>query len=87
MNRKRDPAAAGSLRFSIYGIALDYGKEDSYERNPGGVSFVFNHPFFDLFEGSKNLLSAVKSFFAALRRPGICRAAFLGSEGAYRLFS
>ena len=25
------------------------GKEDSYERNPGGVSFVFNNPFFSPF--------------------------------------
>ena len=49
MNRKRDPAAAGSLRFSIYGIALDCGKEDSYERNPGGVSFVFNEKISELF--------------------------------------
>ena len=49
MNRKRDPAAAGSLRFSIYGIALDYGKEDSYERNPGGVSFTSNKKKSELF--------------------------------------
>ena len=38
------------LRLSINQKISRDGKEDSYERNPGGVSFVLNHKFFELFE-------------------------------------
>ena len=34
---------------SIEAEALRDGKEDSYERNPGRVSFVFNQKFFCTF--------------------------------------
>ena len=34
------------LRLSTNPEIRENGKEDSYERNPGGVSFVFNQPFF-----------------------------------------
>jgi hypothetical protein len=39
------------------------GKEDSYERNPGRVLFVFNHKFLILFTGFKNLLGLAKRLF------------------------
>jgi hypothetical protein len=41
----------------------DNGKEDSYERNPGGVSFVFNLSFSELFSGSEKLDSLSKTCF------------------------
>ena len=34
------------LRVSKNAEKLFNGKEESYERNPGGVPFVFNHKFF-----------------------------------------
>ena len=37
------------------------GKEDSYERNPGGVSFVLNHKF-SVLESADNLPWRVKRF-------------------------
>jgi hypothetical protein len=37
------------LRLSKSRIAFAFGKEDSYERNPSGVSFVFNHRIFRTF--------------------------------------
>ena len=46
---------------------LDDGKEDSYERNPGRVSFVFNHKFFCAQTVQKNLQQLVeKNFFDKL---------------------
>ncbi|MEF2842647.1 MAG: hypothetical protein U0O47_09025, partial [Oscillospiraceae bacterium] len=37
------PGPAGPYRTPVL------GKEDSYERNPSGVSFVFNHHIFKTF--------------------------------------
>ena len=42
----------------------DNGKEDSYERNPGGVSFVLNLSFFELYKVRKNLFSLSKKLFS-----------------------
>ena len=42
------------------------GKEDSYERNPSGVSFVCNHRFFRTFQVLKNRTQLVKKFFDKL---------------------
>ena len=39
------PERAGR-RLQINPEILFNGKEDSYESNPGGVSFIFNHKFF-----------------------------------------
>ena len=39
------------------------GKEDSYERNPSGVSFVCNHRFFRTFQVLKNRTQLVKKDF------------------------
>ena len=39
------------------------GKEDSYERNPSGVSFVCNHRFFRTFHVLKNRTQLVKKAF------------------------
>ena len=38
------------LSLSKKGELLENGKEDSYERNPGGVSFVLNLSFSELFK-------------------------------------
>ena len=46
------------------GKAWDNGKEDSYERNPGGVSFVLNLIFFELYKVRKNLFSLSKKLFS-----------------------
>jgi hypothetical protein len=51
------------MRLSIKPEILDSGKEDSYERNPGRVSFVFNQSFSELFKEQKNLLSGAKTLF------------------------
>jgi hypothetical protein len=51
------------LRLSINKENSDDGKEDSYERNPGGVSFVFNLSFSELFRVQKNLLLLSKTLF------------------------
>ena len=44
------------------GELLENGKEDSYERNPGGVSFVLNLSFQN-FLSSEKLARAVERFF------------------------
>ena len=49
-------------------MASAIGKEDRYERNPSGVSFVCNHRFFRTFEGLKNRTQAVK-IFDSLQNP------------------
>jgi hypothetical protein len=51
------------LRLSINPEIPDDGKEDRYERNPGGVSFVFNLSFSELLWVQKNLLSVAKTLF------------------------
>jgi len=38
-------------------------KEDSYKRNPSGVSFVCNHRFFRTFQVLKNRTQLVKKEF------------------------
>jgi hypothetical protein len=64
MKKESSPAlTAGELRLSINPEILDNGKEDSYERNPGGVSFVLNHTFFELLKVQKILLSLSKRLF------------------------
>ena len=46
------------------------GKEDRYERNPSGVSFVCNHRFFRTFQVLKNRTQLVKKvFFDKLKAP------------------
>ena len=46
------------------GLASAFGKEDSYERNPSGVSFVFNHRIFRTFvKVLKMLAQLVKKEF------------------------
>ena len=46
------------------GIISAFGKEDSYERNPSGVSFVFNHRIFRTFmKVLKMLAQLVKKEF------------------------
>ena len=47
------------------------GKEESYERNPGRVPFVFNQKFSELPTGSENLLRLAKRLF---RQPEACIA-------------
>ena len=45
-------------------ITSAFGKEDSYERNPSGVSFVFNHRIFRTFmKVLKMLAQLVKKEF------------------------
>jgi hypothetical protein len=53
----------GSRRLPIKPEISDNGKEESYERNPGGVSFVFNLSFSELLRVQKNLLSLSKTLF------------------------
>ena len=69
-NGKRDGGHMGVRRFSLPEKAqfLRAGKEDSYERNPGGVSFVSNHKFFESFERIKKLAQSGEKFFDTLRR-------------------
>ena len=51
-------------------IASAFGKEDSYERNPSGVSFVFNHRIFRTFiKVLKMLVSLSKRIFDKLSSP------------------
>ena len=42
------------------------GKEESYERNPGRVPFVFNRKFSELFKGLKTCSDWRKHFFDRL---------------------
>ena len=50
IERKRaERKRSARLRLSKSRIAFAFGKEDSYERNPSGVSFVFNHRIFRTF--------------------------------------
>ena len=51
------------------------GKENSCERNPGGVSFAFNHRFFELIKFRKSCSSVSKNFFDTLLAAG-----FSGSQ-------
>jgi hypothetical protein len=51
-------------RLSINPEIPDIGKEDSYERNPGGVSFVFNLSFSELLTGSEKLAQRVENTFS-----------------------
>ena len=53
----------GSLNLSNNRKDADDGKEESYERNPGGVPFVLNHKFSELPTGSENLLRLAKILF------------------------
>jgi len=49
-DKKPAPAAGGLLTDCQKSrIASAFGKEDRYERNPSGVSFVFNHRIFRTF--------------------------------------
>ena len=69
----------GVRRFSLPEKAqfLRAGKEDSYERNPGGMSFVFNHKFFEPFERIEKLVQSGEKFFDTLsRRTHGCPPAF-----------
>ena len=51
-------------RLSKGSLASAFGKEDSYERNPSGVSFVFNHRIFRTFyESSENAFPACQKGF------------------------
>ena len=64
--KKRRPplTKADAVRLSINRIASAFGKEDSYERNPSGVSFVFNHRIFRTFmKVLKMLFQLVKKDF------------------------
>ena len=54
---------SGSFRLSINPEILRDGKEDSYERNPGGVSFVFNHKLSEPV-GSESLQQLVEKIFS-----------------------
>ena len=55
---------ADAVRLSKNRIASAFGKEDSYERNPSGVSFVFNHRIFRTFmKVLKMLFQLVKKDF------------------------
>ena len=56
----------GSLRLSINSEMLCGGKDDSCEGNPGGVSFAFNHRFFELIKFRKSCSSVSKNFFDTL---------------------
>ena len=51
------------------------GKENSCERNPGGVSFAFNHRYFELIKFRKSCSSVSKNFFDTLLAAG-----FSGSQ-------
>ena len=54
-----------------------YGKEDSYERNPGRVSFVFNHKIMKLFQSFMIFFSLSKKYFDKLKNAAEhCSAAF-----------
>ena len=56
------------------------GKEDSYERNPGRVSFVFNHKFSELKKFRKLAPACRKGFFGKLEHASTVRGtrAFCG---------
>ena len=62
----------GLFRLSKSGLSFAFGKEDSYERNPSGVSFVFNYRIFRTFiKVLKMLVSLSKkgaAFFDRLKR-------------------
>ena len=69
MSKKRRPplTKADAVRLSKNRIASALGKEDSYERNPSGVSFVFNHRIFRTFmKVLKMLFSLSKRIFDKL---------------------
>jgi len=58
------PGGGVFFRLSKNRIASAFGKEDSYERNPSGVSFVFNHRIFRTFiKVLKMLFQLVKKNF------------------------
>ena len=65
------PAAGGLLTdCQKSGIASAFEKEDRYERNPSGVSFVFNHRIFRTFmKVLKMLFSLSKRIFDKLTNP------------------
>ena len=52
------------LRLSKKQENLRDGKEESYERNPGGVPLVFNHKFFETFQRFKKLVQRVEEVFS-----------------------
>ena len=64
-DKKPTPAAGGLLTDCQKSrIASAFGKEDRYERNPSGVSFVFNHRIFRTFmKVLKMLAQLVKNPF------------------------
>ena len=71
-DKKPAPAAGGLLTdCQKSGIASAFEKEDRYERNPSGVSFVFNHRIFRTFiKVLKMLVSLSKRIFDKLNAPG-----------------
>ena len=68
-DKKPAPAAGGLLTDCQKSrIASAFGKEDRYERNPSGVSFVFNHRIFRTFmKVLKMLAQLVKKDFDKLK--------------------
>ena len=54
------------MGLSVNPEMLRGGKEKSCERNPGGVSFAFNHRFFELIKFRKSCSSVSKNFFDTL---------------------
>ncbi|MEG1658193.1 MAG: hypothetical protein RR288_03960, partial [Oscillibacter sp.] len=68
------------LRLSINPAISENGKEDSYERNPGRVPFVFQSSVFETSHGFQKLASACrKGFFDKLKRETdfICLSLFV----------
>ncbi len=61
------------------------GKEESYERNPGRVPFVFNQKFSELLKVLKTCSGWRKYFFASLR--GRTDGPPSESPDAYRVFA
>ena len=70
--RKKGGPAGSARDCQKSRIASAFGKEDSYERNPSGASFVFNHRIFRTFyESFENAFPA-------------CQKGFLTSSGRTR---
>ena len=62
--KARDGACRPGRRLSIKPEILRDGKEESYERNPGGVPLVLNQSFFETQKSFKKLAQPVEKPFS-----------------------
>ena len=72
--QKKGRCKSTCLRLSRNPEIRENGKEDSYERNPGRVSFVFNQPFSRTLKSSGKRKQLVEKAFSTScgRRKSAC---------------